>query len=133
MKLQLVKGATDVSLPIFIQDSSSAVGGGLTGLLFNTAGLSCYFVRPGSAAANLPLVTQTVAGAHTDGGFIEIDAVNMPGFYRLDTSDAVQATGVNSVAMILHGAADMVPLPLEIQLTTWDFNVVFSRFCNLRL
>jgi len=48
---------------------------------------------------------------------VEIDATNMPGFYRLDLSDAIVAAGVRSVALLLQGATDMVPLPLEIDLS----------------
>ena len=122
MKLQLVKATTDSSQIIFIQDSSSTTGAGLTGLAYDTASLVCYYVRPGSAAAALTLATQTVTGGHSDGGFVEVDATNMPGVYRLDLSDAILATGVDSVVIMLKGAADMAPLVLEIQLTDLDFN-----------
>lgn len=122
MKQQLVKASTDVTLIVFIQDSSSTTGAGLTGLVYNSASLVCYYVRPGSAAAALSLATQTVTGAHADGGFVEIDATNMPGLYRLDLSDAVVATGVDSVAVMLKGATNMAPVTLEIQLTDVDLN-----------
>jgi len=94
----------------------------LTGLVYNTSGLACYYARPGVAAAQVTLATQTVTGAHADGGFVEIDATNMPGLYRLDLPDAVCATGVDSVVAMLRGAADMAPVPLEIQLTDLDLN-----------
>jgi len=122
MKLALTKASTSVIIPIFIQDSSSTTGAGLTGLAYNTASLVCYYCRPGSAAAALSLVTQTVTGAFSAGGFVEIDATNMPGWYRLDLSNAICATGVNSVGIHLKGAANMAPLPIEIQLTTFDLN-----------
>jgi len=122
MKQILKKGATDQSVVIFIPDSSSTSGAGKTGLAYNTASLTCYYVRPGSAAAQLSLVTQTVTGAHTDGGFVEIDATNMPGVYRLDLSDAILASGVNSAVVMLKGASGMAPVPLEIQLTDFDLN-----------
>ena len=123
MKLQLVKATTDSSQIIFIQDSSSTTGAGLTGLAYDTASLVCYYVRPGSAAAALTLATQTVTGGHSDGGFVEIDSTNMPGVYRLDLSDAILATGVDTVVVMLKGAADMAPLVLEIQLVTFDLNI----------
>lgn len=115
-KLSLYGGDTDVKIPVFIQDSSSTTGAGLTGLAYDTASLVCYYVRPGSAAAQLALATQTVTGAHADGGFVEIDSTNMPGWYRLDLSDAVVATGITSVGIILKGAANMAPCNIEIQL-----------------
>jgi hypothetical protein len=115
-KLTIEKGATNVTLPIFVPDSSSSTGAGLTGLAYNTSGLTCYYLRPGSAATALSLATQTVTGAHSDGGFVEVDSTNMPGIYRLDISDAICATGVRSAVIYLHGATNMAPVKLEIDL-----------------
>lgn len=118
-------GSTDVSIEVFIQDSTSTSGAGLTGLVFNSAGLTCYYSRPGAVPLQIPLVTQTVTGAHTDGGFKEVDATNKPGVYRLDVPDAMVAAGVNSAYVFLQGAANMVPCPETILLTTnWQTNVV---------
>lgn len=115
-KLSLYGGDTDQSILLFIQDSGETTGAGLTGLAYDTASLACYYVRPGSAAAELSLATQTVTGAHSDGGFVEIDSTNMPGWYRLDLSDAIIATGVTSVGITLQGAASMAPCNVELQL-----------------
>jgi hypothetical protein len=122
VKLLVKKATTDVTVYVFIQNSSVATGAGLTGLVFNSAGLVCYQVRPLAAAAALTLATQTVTGAHSDGGFVEVDATNMPGVYRLDLSDAICATGVNSVVVMLKGATNMAPVLLEIQLVSFDPN-----------
>lgn len=119
-KVGIKKGATDVSLLLFIQDATETTGVGLAGLAYNSAGLVCYYCRPGSAAAQLTLATQTVTGSHSDGGFVEVHATNMPGVYRLDLSDAIVASGVNSVALLLHGATDMAPVPIEIELLAYD-------------
>jgi len=131
MKLQLKKSSTDVTVLIFIQDSTSTAGAGKTGLVYNSSGLVCYYCRPGSAAAQLALVTQTVTGAHADGGFVEVSSAYMPGLYRLDLSDAVCAPGVNSVVVMLQGATGIAPLPLEIQLTTVDPNDANLGLTNL--
>ena len=117
MTLQINTSDTNVTINIFIKDSSN---GGVTGLAFNSASLTCYYVRPGAAAIQLALVTQTVTGTHTDGGFVEIDAANMPGIYRLDLSNAIVASGVNAVRLMLQGAAGMVPADIEIQLDLVD-------------
>jgi hypothetical protein len=122
MKLQLKKGSADVTVLIFVQDSSSTTGAGLTGLVYDSSGLACYYARPGAVAAALTLATQTVTGAHADGGFAEVDSTNMPGVYRLDFSDAIVASGVNSVIVYLQGASNMAPCVLEIQLTGIDVN-----------
>lgn len=120
MKLLLKKGTTSYRAYIFVQNSSVTTGAGLTGLLFNSAGLTAYYVRPGAAAAAVTLATQTVTGAYSSGGFVEIDATNMPGVYRFDIPDAALATGVDQVVLLLKGAANMVPVPLEIELTAVD-------------
>lgn len=67
-KRTIKAGATDQTVDIFIQDSSSTTGAGKTGLAYNTASLVCYYRKgaTGSATA-LTLATQTVGGAHSDG------------------------------------------------------------------
>lgn len=115
-KLSMMAGSTDQTLLLFIQDSSKTDGSGLTGLAYNTSGLTCYYARPGSSAAAISLASQTVTGSHTDGGFVEVDGTNMPGVYRLDLPDAVVASGVRSAVIMLSGAANMVPCLIEIDL-----------------
>ena len=132
---QLIKvGSTDVTLDVFIQDSSSTIGAGLTGLVFNSASLVCYYRRGalGSATA-LTLATQTVGGAHSDGGFVEVSAANMPGMYRLDLSDAIVATGVPYVSIMLKGAANMAPVTIELQLTAFDPGGALNEFADALL
>jgi hypothetical protein len=121
-KITIKKASTDVTLYVFIQASNVTTGAGLTGLVYNTTDLVASYVRPKAARAALSLATQTVDGNHSDGGFVEVDATNMPGVYRLDLPDAVCATGVPSVVVMLKGAANMAPVLLEIQLTDFDLN-----------
>lgn len=121
MKLQVVKGKTSKTVNLVIKDSSSTTGAGLSGLAFNTAGLTAYYVRERAAPVAITLVTQTVTGAYASGGFVEIDATNMPGWYRLDIPDAALATGSESVDIMLKGAANMAPSELEIELIEVDW------------
>jgi hypothetical protein len=121
-KYEYTKGATSVTAQVFIQDSSSTTGAGLTGLVFNSAGLTAYYMRPRAAATVISLVTQTVTGAYSSGGFVEISATNAPGWYRLDIPDAVLAAGVDHVGIHLKGATNMAPLPMEIQLASTNPN-----------
>lgn len=107
-------GLTSQTVDILILDSSSTVGAGLSGLVFNSAGLVASY-RQGATGARAPLglATQTVGGAWTSGGFVEIDPTNMKGVYRLDLSDAmVNAEGF--VTLSLYGATNMVPVNLRI-------------------
>lgn len=75
--------------------ASSPVGLAKTGLAFNSAGAKCYYARNRAAAVQITLATQTVTGAYSSGGFVEVDGTNLPGLYRLDLPDAVLATGVD--------------------------------------
>lgn len=122
MKIPVVKGATSVTLLIFIQDSSSTTGAGLTGLAYNSAGLTCYRARDddGNAGATaISLVTAT-RGTWASGGFVEKDATNMPGWYLLSLPNNALATGSRTVGIHLKGATNMAPLPIEVLLTGVD-------------
>lgn len=120
-KLSLKQGTTSKSVLVFIQNSGSTTGAGLTGLVFNSASLIAYYCQPGvtgSTVISLATLASATA-AYSSGGFKEIDATNMPGTYRLDIPNAA-LTGAADVVIMLSGAASMAPLPLEIELTGWD-------------
>ena len=107
-------GLTSQTIDIFIQDSSSTTGDGLSGLVFNSASLVASY-RKGATGSRvaITLATQTVGGAYSSGGFIEIDATNMKGVYRLDLVNAsVDTEGF--VTLYLYGATNMLPLALRI-------------------
>lgn len=117
MKLEKLAGATSEIWQIFVRDSSSTTGGGLTGLAFNTASLTAYYHRDTDTTATaIALVTMTV-GTFTSSGFKEIDATNMPGWYQFCPPNAAIASGAKSCAFHLKGATNMAPLPIEVQLT----------------
>lgn len=117
MKLVKTAGATSEIWQIFIQDSSSTTGAGLTGLVFNTSSLTAYYHRDTDTTATaITLVTMTV-GTFTSSGFKEIDATNMPGWYQFCPPNAAIAASAKSCGFHLKGAANMAPLPIEVQLT----------------
>jgi hypothetical protein len=117
-KLSIAPGSTSQTVNVFIQDSSVTTNvAGRTGLVFNTASLTCYYARTRGASTAVTLATLASAtAAWATGGFIEIDATNQPGLYRLDLPDAVLASGVRSAVVYLRGASNMVPCILEIDL-----------------
>jgi hypothetical protein len=116
-KVSLFAGTTSYIAQVFVQDSSSTTGAGLTGLAYNSAGLKAYYHRDTDTTATaITLVTMTV-GAFTSSGFKEIDATNMPGWYQICLPNAILASGAKSAAVHLFGASNMAPLPLEIELT----------------
>src|SRR5690242_19981229 len=103
MKLLVKKGRTSLLVRIFIQDSSSTTGAGLTGLTSASAGLVCYRARDddGNLGATQVVLAAGTRGTWSSGGFVEKDAANMPGVYELGLPDAGQATGTETVTYML--------------------------------
>lgn len=124
MKLQVKKGSTSLRLMVFIADSSSTTGAGKTGLAYNSPGIKWYYWRGDTGNAGGVSVTLATAtrGTFTSGGFIEIDSTNLPGWYEIGVPNAAIASGSDSVVMMLHGVTNMAPLPIEIQLVSYDPN-----------
>lgn len=133
MKLEKLAGATSEIWQVFIQDTSQTNGAGLTGLVFNTAGLSAYYHRDTDTTATaVSLVTMTV-GTFTSSGFKEIDSTNMPGWYQFCPPNAALASGAKSCAFHLKGATNMAPLPIEVQLVNYnpdDVNSIADAIFN---
>lgn len=120
-KLAIKAGTTSKLADVFIQDSSSTVGAGLTGLTNATSGLTWYYYREGAGAAvQVTTIDTMTLGTWVTRGFIVIDGTNMPGCYQIGIPDAAIAAGAKSVIMLLKGATNMAPLALEIELTGWD-------------
>jgi hypothetical protein len=122
-KLSIQGGKTSQSVTVFIQDSSKFDGSGLTGLAHNSSSLSAYYTFNGANTAATQITLDTLPAANSawsSGGFKEIDAVNVPGVYRLDLPDAALTAGRKSVIVMLKGAANMAPCVFEIELTAWD-------------
>ncbi len=59
------------------------------------------YVRTGGSRTAITMATQTVTGAYSSGGCVEVDATNIPGLYRFDPPDACFASGVESVIIAL--------------------------------
>jgi hypothetical protein len=118
-KTSLVVGTTSYLARVFIQDSSSTTGAGLTGLVFNTSNLVCYRARDddGNAAGTAITLATATRGTWTSGGFVEKDATNMPGVYEFGVPNAALATGSKTVTLVFKGATNMAPLVLEYELT----------------
>lgn len=120
MKLKILRGTTSKLLRIFVQDSTSTTGGGLTGLAYNASGLAWYYLREGDASPTAVTLATATVGTWTSGGLIEVSSSSMPGIYELGLPNAVISTG-NSVVMMLRGAANMVPVLIEIELDAVNY------------
>ena len=101
------------SLVEYISITQSNSGAPLTGLTYQSSGLTAYYIRPGGTPTSITLNSQTTAGAYTSGGFVAVDNTNMPGLYRIDIPNAVFASGVTKATVYLRGAGNMNPIRIE--------------------
>ena len=116
-------GSTSQLDEIFIQDSSSTTGAGLTGLTSASSGLTCYRSRAddGNAGGTAVSLTSTgTLGTWASGWFKEKDATNEPGVYEIGITNASLATGSRFVVLYFKGATNMAPLVVKYQLTGWN-------------
>lgn len=71
----------------------------LIGTGYTIGNLKAYYTRVGSSPVEITLTSQTVNGAWTSGGFVEIDNNSMPGIYRFDVPNAVFSSGSSSAIL----------------------------------
>jgi len=118
MHLSIPAGTTSKIISFPVYDSSSTVGVTLPGLVYNTASLTAYYNRTGSTGSSvaIPLVTMT-KGIWANCGLVSVDNTNMPGWYELGIPDAAIAAGCQQLQIMIRGAANMVPVCIEIELT----------------
>lgn len=90
----ILKGSTDVTFEIMLRGTDD--GQGETGE--SNATVTCYYMRQGAASATAISVIDGTLGSHADGGFKEIDATNMPGYYQFHAPDACFASGADAVS-----------------------------------
>ena len=113
---QVKKGSTNISVDIYIIDSSD--GTPETGVVYNTSGIDLSYRRDFAtvvAITEADLTTPALDDAHEDGGFLAIGY----GLYRLDVPDAAFATGASKVT-ITGTVTGMIVLPTVIQLVDFD-------------
>ena len=119
MKLQVKAGTTSKLVRIFVPNSTLSTGVGLTGLAYNTASLTAYYIKEGDASATEITLADMTVGTWASGGFKEIDATNMPGWYEVGLPNAAIASSA-SVGIHFQGAANMAPVPIEIELVSYN-------------
>ena len=120
MKLKITAGTTSKLARIFIQDSSATDGSGLTGLVYNSAGLTWYWIQDGDAAPTAVTPATATVGTWTSGGFAEVDSISMPGVYELGLPDvSIDAHGTTH--MLLKGATNMAPVAIEIECDAFTY------------
>ncbi len=121
MLRQIKAGSTSVILPIFLQDASSSTGSGLSGLVFGTSNLTCYYMRSdGTASVAVTLATIATLGTWETGGFKQVDSTHAPGLYEFDPPDAAMAAGAKWVVFFFRGATNLTDTPVLVELTATD-------------
>lgn len=125
-------GQTSIILRFKLLDSSSATGGGLTGLTEASSGLIISTIADNEdaptsySAAGSTIETVTTLGSYsaptaTKCRFKEVDATNHPGLYEFQFSDERFAvSGAKSLVISVSGATNLVQADKEIQLVSDD-------------
>ncbi len=122
-----IKAAADLNITTNVMLYDATNGAPITGLTFESDGLTLSYVREVEADAQTAAKTQTANGAHDAGGFVEIDSTNCPGLYRIDWHEAafvatnsrkfvtlvVVCTGVRTLAINVQ----LVAVPADV--TKW--------------
>ena len=116
-KFTAQRGETNRTLRVFVQDSSSTTGAGLTGLTYDSSDLVAYFAREGDTSPTQIVLVDASPGIFTSGGFKEYAQSEMPGWYELGAPDTMfdVSDSIRTTAFDLHGAPNMVPVPGEIE------------------
>lgn len=118
----LTAGATSKTTDVFLVQKAAATSPGdpITGLAFNTSSFTAYYRKGATGTATaITLATQTVGGAWSSGGFVEVSSTNTPGLYRFDIPDTVIATA-GEASVTFNGAANMATHTIKIIVTAVD-------------
>ena len=122
MKRKFKGGLTSVSLPVFIADTSSTTGGGLSGITSGSSGLVMEYRRAGQSTwtSVTPQAGKTL-GSYLSGGIVADGSLS--GAYEVDFPDAAFASGARMVVCRVRGVANMLAVLIEIELDAVDYQV----------
>jgi hypothetical protein len=121
--ISIKKGSTDQTFPVYAVDAMSGLP--KTGLTYSD--VTARYIRARSTAAAItPVSLASPDAAHSDGGFIEIDASNSKGWYRFDVPDAAFATGVDSVVVTLQADGALLT-PIVAQLVDYSPSDIYAE------
>ena len=120
MKRKFKGGLTSVSLPVFIADTSSTTGGGLSGVTSASSGLVLEYRRAGQSTYTsvTPQAGKTL-GSYLSGGIVADGSLG--GAYEVDFPDAAFASGARMVLCRIRGVTNMLPVLIEIELDAVDY------------
>lgn len=120
---QLIKaGQTDYTDLVFIKDTTSPIGAGLSGLDETKIDISYTRANTNNQVVNTacaPAALASLTAAHTDWGFEEVSATEAKGLYRLDFADGVFAAGAWSAVVNIRdaGSNNVYCEPIQFQIS----------------
>jgi hypothetical protein len=120
-KQKTTRAKTSRSLPIFIADTTSTTGGGLSGVTHASSGLVLEYRRQNQSAWTSVTPVSKTLGTYVSGGIVASGA--LAGRYEVDFPDAAfaSAAGVEWVELCVRGVANMLPVLIEIELDAVDY------------
>lgn len=117
MNAPITRGLTSKSVFIYM---TGPTGLPIAGKAFNSTGLVASYAGTALASVNIPLVDlAAITTAWASGGFKEVDATNLIGWYRLDVPNAALALAADEVVITVidadgtgdaHGSL-VIPIP----------------------
>lgn len=120
MKRKFKAGLTSVSLPVFIADTSSTTGGGLSGVTSASSGLVLEYRRAGQSSwTSVTPVAGKTLGTYLSGGIVADGS--LAGAYEVDFPDAAFAAGARMVVCRIRGVTNMLASLIEIELDAVDY------------
>ena len=119
MKRKFKGGLTSVSLPVFIADTSSTTGGGLSGVTSASSGLVLEYRRHGQSTWTSVTAVSKTLGTYTSGGIVADGS--LAGAYEVDFPDAAFASSARFVLCRIRGVTNMLPVLIEVELDAVDY------------
>lgn len=102
--INIATGSTNVSLLIEAVggDDHATPGTPQTGLDHDDVASIGWAIVGSAADDATPVTLANAAAAHSDGGFVEVDAALMPGIYRVDLPDSIFAAAAHQVGVCVR-------------------------------
>ena len=117
---KITVGSSSIVIPVFVQDTSSIVGGGLGSLTYNSANLAAKYRREGDTSWSTITLQNMTPGVWASGGFVA-DGGPVTGGYDFGVPNAALLSGAKWVEVMIYGAVNMLPVLIEIELDTLNY------------
>lgn len=123
MKISRQVGTTNEVLSVFVNDVTVSTGAGLANIVASSVSFS--WCRNNQAAISSGTCTTGTLGTYGVSSFVQASSTSSLGWYQFSPPDGLFTSGRSAFAH-LYGAPNMVPVPLEVELTGWDNQTALS-------